>query len=203
MVQHVSEPRDRRARETAHGPEADCRTTILSEVIGRALPYERLSLEVVRQYTGKEFVAMWESFETNEHFLDIPALHAAYPDIAWRSYRDWGMAGFLLTSLGCDLATNPASSSPHGSHKDCRHRRDRSCAPVKAPEYKKRLKRVVDTQILRQRRTTVPEGYWPETPTGAPRSSGVLVERGEDNGFEHSHCLALPVGLTGFEPATP
>lgn len=62
---------------------------ILSRVIGREIPYEQLPLDVVRQYTGDEFVAMWESFEHNEHFLDLASLHAAYPEVGWHSYEQW------------------------------------------------------------------------------------------------------------------
>lgn len=62
---------------------------ILSRVIGRDIPYEQLPIEVVRKYTGEEFVAMWESFEHNRDFLDIATLRARYPDVQWHSYESW------------------------------------------------------------------------------------------------------------------
>jgi uncharacterized protein YbjT (DUF2867 family) len=62
---------------------------ILSRVIGKEIPYEQLSLDIVRQYTGEEFVTMWESFENNDDHLDIAGLHAEYPEVAWHSYERW------------------------------------------------------------------------------------------------------------------
>lgn len=74
------------ASDSITGEEA---AAILSDVLGRDVPYEQLSLDVVRQYTGEEFVAMWESFETTTDHLDIAALRGEYPQVHWHSYRDW------------------------------------------------------------------------------------------------------------------
>lgn len=62
---------------------------ILSRLIGRDIPYEQLPIDVVRRFAGDEFVAMWESFESTENFLDIASLHAAYPEVGWHSYEQW------------------------------------------------------------------------------------------------------------------
>lgn len=74
------------ASDSITGTEA---AAILSRVIGSEVPYEQLPIDVVRQYTGEEFVAMWDSFEHNEHFLDIASLRAAYPEVAWHTYEQW------------------------------------------------------------------------------------------------------------------
>ncbi len=74
------------ASDSVTGAQA---AAILSDAIGKEIPYEQLSLDVVRQFTGEEFVAMWESFEANDQFLDIATLHATYPEVEWHCYEKW------------------------------------------------------------------------------------------------------------------
>ncbi|MEV4455057.1 NmrA/HSCARG family protein [Microbispora sp. NPDC049633] len=62
---------------------------ILSDVLGREIPYHRLPLDQVRQWAGDEIADMFQRFEENTDFLDVDGLHAAYPDVAWHSYADW------------------------------------------------------------------------------------------------------------------
>jgi uncharacterized protein YbjT (DUF2867 family) len=62
---------------------------ILSDVLGREIPYRQLPLDQVRQWAGDEIADMFQRFEDNTDFLDAGALHAAYPDVAWHSYAGW------------------------------------------------------------------------------------------------------------------
>ncbi|MEU1750152.1 NmrA/HSCARG family protein [Micromonospora arida] len=62
---------------------------ILSDVLGREIPYQQLPLHQVRQWAGDEIADMFQRFEDNTDFVDVDALHAAYPDVAWHRYADW------------------------------------------------------------------------------------------------------------------
>jgi uncharacterized protein YbjT (DUF2867 family) len=62
---------------------------ILSDVLGREIPYQQLPLDRVRQWAGEETADMFQQFEENTDFLDIDRLHASYPDVAWHSYASW------------------------------------------------------------------------------------------------------------------
>ncbi|MEE6258920.1 NmrA/HSCARG family protein [Plantactinospora sonchi] len=62
---------------------------ILSDVLGREIPYQQLPLDQVRRWAGDEIADMFQRFEENTDFVDIDALHAGYPDVAWHSYADW------------------------------------------------------------------------------------------------------------------
>ncbi|TYB40245.1 NmrA/HSCARG family protein [Micromonospora sp. AP08] len=62
---------------------------ILSDVLGREIPYHQLPLDQVRQWAGDEITDMFQRFEENTDFLDVDGLHARYPDVAWHSYADW------------------------------------------------------------------------------------------------------------------
>jgi uncharacterized protein YbjT (DUF2867 family) len=74
------------ASDRVTGQEA---ARILSEVLGREIPYQQLPLDMVRQWAGEEVATMFESFENNTDFLDIEALHARYPAVRWHSYAEW------------------------------------------------------------------------------------------------------------------
>ncbi|MEJ3749786.1 NmrA family NAD(P)-binding protein [Actinomycetes bacterium KLBMP 9797] len=62
---------------------------ILSEVLGREIPYHQLPLDQIRQWAGDEVADMFQRFEDNTDFLDIDDLHARYPEVAWHSYAGW------------------------------------------------------------------------------------------------------------------
>jgi uncharacterized protein YbjT (DUF2867 family) len=62
---------------------------ILSEVLDREIPYQQMPLDQVRQWAGDEVADMFQRFEENTDFLDVAALHARYPDVAWHSYAGW------------------------------------------------------------------------------------------------------------------
>ncbi|WP_449060710.1 NmrA/HSCARG family protein [Planomonospora algeriensis] len=74
------------ASDRVTGQEA---ARILSEVLGREIPYRQLPLDMVRQWAGEEVAAMFENFENTTDFLDIEALHAKYPAVHWHSYAAW------------------------------------------------------------------------------------------------------------------
>jgi uncharacterized protein YbjT (DUF2867 family) len=62
---------------------------ILSDVLGREIPYRQLPLDQVRQWAGDEIANMFQKFEENTDFLDVDGLHARYPGVAWHSYSGW------------------------------------------------------------------------------------------------------------------
>ncbi|WP_084556514.1 NmrA family NAD(P)-binding protein [Couchioplanes caeruleus] len=62
---------------------------ILSEVVGREIPYRQLPLDQVRQWAGDEIADMFQRFEDATEFMDVEALHARYPEVKWHSYADW------------------------------------------------------------------------------------------------------------------
>ncbi|TMR12891.1 NmrA/HSCARG family protein [Nonomuraea turkmeniaca] len=74
------------ASDRVTGQEA---ARILSEVLGREIPYQQMPLDMVRQWAGEEVATMFESFENNTDFLDIEKLHARYPTVRWHSYAEW------------------------------------------------------------------------------------------------------------------
>ena len=74
------------ASDRVTGQEA---ARILSEVLGREIPYQQLPLDMVRQWAGEEVATMFQRFEDNTDFLDIETLHAKYPDVRWHSYAEW------------------------------------------------------------------------------------------------------------------
>ncbi|MEV6154441.1 NmrA family NAD(P)-binding protein [Nonomuraea sp. NPDC052129] len=74
------------ASDRVTGEEA---ARILSEVIGRDIPYQQLPLDMVRQWAGDEVATMFESFENNTDFIDIEALRVRFPAVRWHSYADW------------------------------------------------------------------------------------------------------------------
>ncbi|WP_433268243.1 NmrA/HSCARG family protein [Micromonospora vinacea] len=74
------------ASDRVTGEEA---ARILGDVLGREVPYQQLPLHQVRQWAGDEIADMFQRFEDNTDFVDVDALHAAYPDVAWHRYADW------------------------------------------------------------------------------------------------------------------
>ncbi|GGO03012.1 NmrA/HSCARG family protein [Microbispora bryophytorum] len=74
------------ASDRVTGEEA---ARILSDILGREIPYYQLPLDQVRQWAGDEIADMFQRFEENTDFLDVDGLHATYPDVAWHSYADW------------------------------------------------------------------------------------------------------------------
>ncbi|MEH0930837.1 NmrA/HSCARG family protein [Micromonospora sp. CPCC 205558] len=74
------------ASDRVTGEEA---ARILSDVLGREIPYQQLPLDQVRQWAGDEIADMFQRFEDNTDFVDVDALHAAHPGVAWHRYADW------------------------------------------------------------------------------------------------------------------
>ena len=62
---------------------------ILSDVLGREIPYQQLPLPQVRQWAGDEIADMFQMFEDNTDFMDLEGLHTRFPEITWHSYSDW------------------------------------------------------------------------------------------------------------------
>ena len=74
------------ASDSVTGREA---AQVLSEVLGREIPYRPLPLEQVRQWAGDEIANMFQSFEDNTDFLDTASLRAEYPAVHWHGFAEW------------------------------------------------------------------------------------------------------------------
>ncbi|MFC8365551.1 NmrA/HSCARG family protein [Streptomyces griseorubiginosus] len=74
------------ASDSVTGTEA---AAVLSEVLGKEIPYHRLPIEQVRQWAGDEVATMFQRFEENTHFVDTAALRAAYPQVSWHTFEQW------------------------------------------------------------------------------------------------------------------
>ncbi|MET9629131.1 NmrA/HSCARG family protein [Lentzea sp. NPDC006480] len=74
------------ASDRVTGAEA---ARILSDVLGREIPYQQMPSAQVRQWAGDEIADMFQRFEDNTDFLDIETLHASYPGVTWHSYAEW------------------------------------------------------------------------------------------------------------------
>lgn len=62
---------------------------ILSDVLGREIPYRQLAADQVRRFAGDEVANMFQRFEDNTYFLDIAALRQQYPAVRWHTFAEW------------------------------------------------------------------------------------------------------------------
>lgn len=83
------------ASVTASGSEVVAR---LSEHLGRDIRYVEVPLESVREQMGADGAAMVEWFRAGGYTIDVPALHAAYPEIDWYDLDAW-IKGHDLSQL--------------------------------------------------------------------------------------------------------
>jgi uncharacterized protein YbjT (DUF2867 family) len=68
--------------------------TALANALRRQVRHERVSLTTIGD---PDMRAMWESLNGPGYQVDIAALHAAYPEIAWTSFADWAAHTFTAT----------------------------------------------------------------------------------------------------------
>ena len=62
---------------------------ILTQVLGRTIPYQQLPTYMIRQRAGNEIAAMFERFEANQDYVDITRLRGRFPDIPWHDFASW------------------------------------------------------------------------------------------------------------------
>jgi uncharacterized protein YbjT (DUF2867 family) len=62
---------------------------VFSQVLGKPVKFQRISLPVVRLLLGKEFHAMFRWFNEAGYQADIPALRRAYPEIHLHTLEEW------------------------------------------------------------------------------------------------------------------
>ncbi|HEY3376288.1 MAG TPA: NmrA/HSCARG family protein [Armatimonadota bacterium] len=60
----------------------------LSRIIGKPIKHTQIPLESVRM-SSADAAIMYAWFARVGYNVDIPALHRAYPEIAWHSYESW------------------------------------------------------------------------------------------------------------------
>lgn len=63
--------------------------SILSQVLGRTIPYQQLPIDQVRRWAGNDIATMFERFEANEDYVDITSLRRRFPDIHWHNFASW------------------------------------------------------------------------------------------------------------------
>lgn len=63
--------------------------SVLSQILGRTIPYQPLPIEQVRQWAGNDIATMFERFEANEDYADIAGLRRRFPGIHWHDFASW------------------------------------------------------------------------------------------------------------------
>lgn len=61
----------------------------LSEWLGREIRYVEIPIDAIRGQMGDDGVAMVEWFRAGGYTIDVPGLHAAYPEVAWHDLDAW------------------------------------------------------------------------------------------------------------------
>ena len=62
--------------------------TTLAHAMGRGISYQEIPLAAARQQNA-EAAIMFEWFDRIGYDVDIAALHAAFPEVGWKSFADW------------------------------------------------------------------------------------------------------------------
>ncbi|MDQ0381452.1 NmrA/HSCARG family protein [Amycolatopsis thermophila] len=63
----------------------------LSEIVGREVRHNRVPLDAIG---NADMHAMWAFLNGTGYQVDIPALHAAHPEIAWTTFASWAQQTF-------------------------------------------------------------------------------------------------------------
>src|ERR687891_733770 len=61
---------------------------ILSDELGRKIKYVQVPLEQIRQ-ASEDLARMYEWFERVGTGIDVASLHQQYPEVNWRTFKDW------------------------------------------------------------------------------------------------------------------
>lgn len=62
--------------------------TELGQRLGYSITVDELPLEIIREQGGDDMARMVEFFTAGGYSIDIPALHAAYPEIDWLGFHE-------------------------------------------------------------------------------------------------------------------
>lgn len=63
--------------------------TLLSAALNRSVRYQQVPLEVLGQIAGEDAVKMTKFLQQGGYAVDIPTLHARYPEIQWQNVQNW------------------------------------------------------------------------------------------------------------------
>ncbi len=88
-IEHPDEMIGKRVDLASDSVSGEQAAAVLSNILGRDIPYQQLPIEQVRQWSGNEVATMFEKFEQNTYYVDIPALHGQYPDVHWHDFEAW------------------------------------------------------------------------------------------------------------------
>lgn len=61
----------------------------LSQATGHPVSYTEVPLEAVEKTGNDDLVAMLRFFRERGYDIDVPALHATYPEVGWHGIREW------------------------------------------------------------------------------------------------------------------
>jgi uncharacterized protein YbjT (DUF2867 family) len=61
---------------------------VLSDELGRKIRYVQVPLEQIRQ-ASEDLALMYEWFERVGTGIDVASLHQQYPEVNWRTFKDW------------------------------------------------------------------------------------------------------------------
>jgi uncharacterized protein YbjT (DUF2867 family) len=64
---------------------------VLAEVLGKPLTYVPVPLDQIRQQS-EDMAKMYDWFNRVGYSVDVPKLRAEFPQVHWRSFRDWARA---------------------------------------------------------------------------------------------------------------
>ncbi|MEU3793878.1 NmrA/HSCARG family protein [Streptomyces fructofermentans] len=81
----------RRIELASDAPSPGRMAAALGAALGRQVRFERVPLEAI---DSPDMHAMWAFLNGPGYQVDIPALHAAHPEVAWTSFADWAQGAF-------------------------------------------------------------------------------------------------------------
>lgn len=81
----------RRIELASDAPTPAQMANALGAALGRGVRHQRVPLEDIG---NPDMHAMWSFLNGPGYGVDIPALHAAHPEIAWTSFADWARSTF-------------------------------------------------------------------------------------------------------------
>lgn len=74
------------ASQELTGPEL---AAVLGEATHRQVSYQEMELAQLREYGGPQLVAMFRWFSEVGFSVDVPGLHARWPEVGWHTFASW------------------------------------------------------------------------------------------------------------------
>jgi uncharacterized protein YbjT (DUF2867 family) len=87
--EHPGELAGQRIDLASDSPTGTEMAAILSQILGRTIPYQQLPIDQVRHWAGNDIASMFERFEANQDYVDIAGLRRRFPGIRWHDFASW------------------------------------------------------------------------------------------------------------------